>query len=668
MATLNRSQKNNLRAVFFMACVTLIVFNPCALAHTDVTAEQARDLIDSTNDLVVVDVREPFEYCDDVGHIPGALNYPLSSGVLEARYDELPIDGPVLVVCRSGARSNAAANFLDSKGFSFIYDMMGGMSAWEWETEPCKDDSDSETTDSAETNTYVFLPSQSTVVQTGGIAGVHWTYSVEGLFQLSIDPNAGTAAFAHVDANATDDSPLQRTLDPNEVFNMTTLVGAVLDDTTISFKSKADDGSNVLITVTIEDDQAYLVGETIPPSNTADFFLFSFDAVAQRKYGGGTGEPNGPYLIYTAEQMNAIGADANDWVKYFKLMADIDLSAYTGTDFNIIRSFKGVFDGNGHIISNFSYTSTRAHNIGLVGYLIGENAEIEDLGLIDPNVDTTDNYVGSLVGWVWKGSISNCYAEGASVSGNGDVGGLVGSNSRGTITNCTSSGSVSGNDYVGGLVGHNYDGTITDCYTSGSITGDDYVGGLVGGNSGTISNCYAASSVSGSGTVRLRSGVGGLVGYNDGTISDCSSAGSVSGTAKVGGLVGGNYNAYIENCYATGSVSGTMYVGGLLGESRLGTINNCYSVGRVTGTKDVGGLVGLNSGVFTDSFWDIETSGHLTSAGGTGKTTVEMQIATTFLGAGWDFVDESVNGIEDIWWILEGQDYPRLWWELVPEN
>ena len=41
----------------------------------------------------------------------------------------------------------------------------------------------------------------------------------------------------------------------------------------------------------------------------------------------------------------------------------------------------------------------------------------------------------------------------------------------------------------------------------------------------------------------------------------------------------------------------------------------------------------------------------------------EMQTASTFLEAGWDFVDETENGTEDIWWILEGRDYPRLWWE-----
>jgi len=41
--------------------------------------------------------------------------------------------------------------------------------------------------------------------------------------------------------------------------------------------------------------------------------------------------------------------------------------------------------------------------------------------------------------------------------------------------------------------------------------------------------------------------------------------------------------------------------------------------------------------------------------------------AKTFLGAGWDFVGETANGTEDIWWILEGKDYPRLWWQAAPQ-
>jgi hypothetical protein len=78
--------------------------------------------------------------------------------------------------------------------------------------------------------------------------------------------------------------------------------------------------------------------------------------------------------------------------------------------------------------------------------------------------------------------------------------------------------------------------------------------------------------------------------------------------------------------------------------------------------------VGSNNGGITSSFWDMETSGHATSDGGIGKTTTKMQTQSTFTDAGWDFLDEIKNGTEDIWWIREGQDYPRLWWELIPEN
>ena len=112
---------------------------------------------------------------------------------------------------------------------------------------------------------------------------------------------------------------------------------------------------------------------------------------------------------------------------------------------------------------------------------------------------------------------------------------------------------------------------------------------------------------------------------------------------------------------------------GLFG--RLGSPGEVKDLGmtdvNIVGSGDfVGGLVGSRDGhgpgVVTTCFWDIQTSGQPTSDGGKGKTTAEMQTAKTFLDAGWDFVDETANGTEDTWWILEGQDYPRLWWE--PRN
>jgi hypothetical protein len=178
---------------------------------------------------------------------------------------------------------------------------------------------------SAETNTYVFVPDESKVVQTGGIAYVHRTYSIKGYFQLTVDPGAGTGSFAHVDANATDDSPFNRTLDLNHVFNMTSLVGTVEPTGSLKFTGKASDESDVRITVTLQDGLAHLIGQTTPPPNSADFFIFSLDAVAQRKYGGGSGTADDPYLIATAEDLIALGDDPNDYNKHFILTDDIDL-------------------------------------------------------------------------------------------------------------------------------------------------------------------------------------------------------------------------------------------------------------------------------------------------------------------------------------------------------
>jgi len=64
----------------------------------------------------------------------------------------------------------------------------------------------------------------------------------------------------------------------------------------------------------------------------------------------------------------------------------------------------------------------------------------------------------------------------------------------------------------------------------------------------------------------------------------------------------------------------------------------------------------------------MKTSNQITSAGGTGLTTAEMQTATTFLEAGWDFVDETENGPNDVWKMWDGYDYPRLAWEPGPNT
>ena len=101
-------------------------------------------------------------------------------------------------------------------------------------------------------------------------------------------------------------------------------------------------------------------------------------------------------------------------------------------------------------------------------------------------------------------------------------------------------------------------------------------------------------------------------------------------------------------------------MGGLVGWHYSGSITNYYSNGSVGTGTSVGGLVGyLTSGqgaTTSNSFWDTQTSGQSSSAGGTGKTTALMKTQSTFTDAGWDFTNV---------WEMIGTNYPRL--KSIPE-
>ncbi len=76
-------------------------------------------------DHVLLDVRTPQEFAS--GHIPGAIN--ISIDELTGRLSEVPQDKPVVLYCRSGNRSNQAAQILDRAGYTQIYDL-GGIINW----------------------------------------------------------------------------------------------------------------------------------------------------------------------------------------------------------------------------------------------------------------------------------------------------------------------------------------------------------------------------------------------------------------------------------------------------------------------------------------------------------------------------------------------------------
>ena len=369
------------------------------------------------------------------------------------------------------------------------------------------------------------------------------------------------------------------------------------------------------------------------------------------------------------------------------------------------KPFKAILEGNNHTISKLMINRPNTDGVGLFGY-VTSSTKIVNVGLLNVDIKMGRNYVGGLVGYNWRGNITNSYATGSvegssdnigglvgrsyegnitnsyatgSVEGDDEVGGLVGAN-RGDITNSYATGSVEGNGgHIGGLVGENVDGEITNSYATGSVVisveWKGSVGGLVGINDGEITNSYATGSVEGNygigGLVGINDGeitnsyatgnvtghwtrvggdlggnyVGGLVGLNWGDITNSYATGGVEGKNRIGGLVGENEDSTITNSYATGGVEGKNRIGGLVGENVDGEITNSYATGGVEGKNRIGGLVGsYRNGEITYSYWDTETSGRTTSAGGVGKTTVQLQSPTTAIGiyarwstANWDF-------------------------------
>ena len=359
-------------------------------------------------------------------------------------------------------------------------------------------------------------------------------------------------------------------------------------------------------------------------------------------YSGGTGEPNNPYRIADANNMNEIGADSNDWDKHFVLVNDINLAEYN-YDTAVIcpdgnnqnwqydeTGFTGIFDGNNWSICNLHIDVNDVNNdyLGLFG-CIESGGEVKNLRIRDVNI------VGA--------------------NGSGDIGGLAGYN-KGSITSCYVTGSVNGWDTVAGLVGDN-DGLIEDCIAEVSVQGlfdSEIIAGLVGENAADITNCYAFCNIEG------KASLGGLVGYNysAGKVTKCYAFGTIAGEHEsigVGGFVGGNAGT-IENCYAQVDVccgDSSQYIGGFAGYT-YNSLAKCYAASPMsvgTSTLDTGGFAGGNNATVEDCFWD-ETIGGLDNGIGTALSTKKMKASISYVLANWDFVE--------IWDIGENQTYPFL--------
>ena len=98
---------------------------PSSIEKVDV---EKFDALRAAEDAVVLDVRTPREF--EAGHLPGAINLPIADKNFEANLARLDKTKTYLVHCKTGKRSDVAVHRMETLGFNHLYDLTGGIVAW----------------------------------------------------------------------------------------------------------------------------------------------------------------------------------------------------------------------------------------------------------------------------------------------------------------------------------------------------------------------------------------------------------------------------------------------------------------------------------------------------------------------------------------------------------
>lgn len=278
-----------------------------------------------------------------------------------------------------------------------------------------------------------------------------------------------------------------------------------------------------------------------------------------------------PKHIYTLNDFEKIKINPDG---HYILMNDLDLlNRKQETEYYTWCSesyFDGVFDGNNKTLNNVNQTLFFCTlNHAVIKNLTLKNVEIKARYAEYTGVIANRNY----------GLIDNVNVEGT-VTGYERTGGIVGTNDWGTIQNSSFMGHVNGLNRVGGLIGSNYNsGKVIKSYVKGTITGQYEVGGLIGDSgSGTIDTTYVIGTVTGN------RGVGGLVGFTQMLILNSYTVTEVHGTGYGVGGISGQSLSDVKNSFSLGNTTGTNVVGGISGYSRY--LENCFAYGNVNSDEE----------------------------------------------------------------------------------
>lgn len=229
----------------------------------------------------------------------------------------------------------------------------------------------------------------------------------------------------------------------------------------------------------------------------------------------GDGTSGNPYQVATLDNLYFLSQNSSWWTNYYIQTANIDATQTStwdsGMGFTPIGNssslFKGNYNGQGYTIENLTINRPSTEGIGLFGMI--ENATVSNVGVVNCSM-TGDNNVGGLIGWSRIGStVNNCFSTG-NIVGNEKTGGLIGYIFMTTCADSYSLTDVSGSIRVGGLAGRGFTATFINCYCSGSVsvTSTSEVGGFLGRNagSGTATNCFWDTETSGQTTSALGTG------------------------------------------------------------------------------------------------------------------------------------------------------------------
>ncbi|MCH5218479.1 MAG: hypothetical protein J1F07_08055 [Muribaculaceae bacterium] len=307
------------------------------------------------------------------------------------------------------------------------------------------------------------------------------------------------------------------------------------------------------------------------------------------------------------------------------------------------NSFSGVFDGQGHTISNITITNEGGSAndcIGFIPSLSGPDAALKNVTFSEINIDGGAAEQAGVVALVTGGgTVSGVTVTSGSITCAETCGAVVGRMiATGTISDCKNEGaSVTGTQKVGGVVGAAYYNstdaymTISNCSNSGTVTGTKVVGGVIGMSAAIVTSCTNTGSVNSSSTE-----VGGIVGwqYFSGKIMSCTNKGAVTATGSIiGGIVGNISYANVSTSYPlleTIEVSGNTNEAVITGSGEVGGI-----VGRfnspgicINNTNTASELVASSNGSVAGIIGSIQGTG-VQVANNTSTTTVDNMTGKT---------------------------------------